>query len=59
METSMGKRKRESRVQFPVQHTGTILNYSNHKLGPIISFLETLHNFIPLAFTFLLKILSF
>lgn len=55
----MGKRKRESRVQFPVQHTGTILNYSNHKLGPIISYLEMLHNFIPLAFTFFLQILSF
>lgn len=50
----MGLRKSEYRVQFPVQHTGTILNYSNHRLVPIISYLEMFHNFILVACTFFL-----
>lgn len=52
METSTGLRKKESGVQFPVQHTGIILNYSNHRLVPIISCLEMFHKFILLACTF-------
>lgn len=56
METSTGLRKKESGVQFPVQHTGIIFNYNNHRFVPIICYLEMFHKFILLACTFFLTL---